>query len=368
MLIPTVASDFDFAWMNQALERHLANNSVKLKTVSAKPFGQPGQTADIVSIHVEYDGETSLPSKFIAKIAAQDEATMESVVKPLDLYFKEFSFYSEGIEGIAYPACYYAAFDRESHQLVLLFEDISHLESPSWNPSMDQVEIAVEKLAAFHARWWNDESLRNKAWLTAQSDPALMGMYVDLAHAAIPIVDELFDEDCSYTHELVKAFVEYKDGALSYIESRPFTFVHGDYHPKQMFFGEKGSDEDFVMIDWQLPLRGPGANDLARIIVLGMDTDTRRREEPRLMLKYLDLIKELGVNDYSMDDLIEDYRTGIFTSTSIHYLAAATNVQLFIDEVSALGLDWQEVANYRLRRALQDHDGHQLIETWRSWA
>mgnify|MGYP003340191046 CR=1 FL=1 len=125
---------------------------------------------------------------------------------------------------------------------------------------------------------------------------------------------------------------------------------------------------DFVMIDWQLPLRGPGANDLARIIVLGLDTESRREHEPRLMQKYLDLLHAGGVENYTMDDLKEDYRVGIFTSTSIHYLAAASDVQLFIDEVSALGMDWQDLANYRLRRALEDHDGERLAELWESWS
>lgn len=365
MHIPTISAEFTKAWMEEALKSHL--KGVEITKIIAAPFDNPGQTADIVTIRVEYNRDTRLPAKFIAKIAAQDESTMENVVKPLDLYFKEYSFYHEAIEGIKYPNCYYSDFDPDSQHLVLLFEDISHLDSPSWKPSLQQVDTAVEKLAIFHARWWNDESLKTKPWLTAQSDPALMGMYIDLAHAAIPIVDDLMDEDCGYTHKLIRAFVENKAAALSYIESRPYTFVHGDYHPKQMFFGKPGSMEDFVMIDWQLPLRGPGANDLARIIVLAMDTETRRNQEPRLMRKYLNLLHENGVNGYTMNDLLEDYRTGILTSTAIHYLAAATDVQRFIDEVSALGLDWQDLANYRLRRALQDHNGHELIKIWQAW-
>ncbi|MBT5603244.1 MAG: DUF1679 domain-containing protein [Gammaproteobacteria bacterium] len=351
--------------MNAALAAHLVD--VNITKVMAEPFPHPGQTADIVAIHVEYSSSTPLPSKFIAKIAATDQSTMNNVVKPLDLYYKEYSFYHEAIEGINYPSCYYSAFDSDSQALVLLFEDISHLDSPSWNPSLQQVETAVGKLALFHARWWNDASLKAKPWLTAQSDPALMGMYVDLAYAAIPTVDDLMDEDCSYLNEIVRTFVENKTAALNYINSRPYTFVHGDYHPKQMFFGKPGSTEDFVMIDWQLPLRGPGANDLARIVVLGMDTETRRKQEPRLMRKYLKLLSENGVNDYQMEDLLEDYRIGIFTSVAIHYLAAVTDIQRFIDEVTCLGLDWQEMANYRLKRALQDHDGHELMAVWRNW-
>jgi len=365
MFIPSKSEDFDQAWMTHALSEHLID--VNITKVTAEPFPEPGQTADIVAIHVEYSCRTLLPSKFIAKIAAKDISTMENVVKPLDLYFKEYSFYHEAIAGINYPTCYYSAFNADSQGLILLFEDISHLDCPSWNPSLQQVETAVEKLALFHAHWWNDASLKTKPWLTAQSDPALMGMYVDLAHAAIPIVDDLLDEDCGYTHDLVRAFMENKAAALSYIDSRPYTFVHGDYHPKQMFFGNPGSREDFVMIDWQLPLRGPRANDLARIIVLGMDTQKRRKQEPRLMRKYLKLLHENGVRSYTMDELLEDYRTGIFTSIAIHYLAAATDLQRFIDEVTALGLDWQELANYRLRHALQDHNGHDLIRIWRTW-
>lgn len=361
MYIPNTPDEFTVEWMNRALAPHLG--AARVTDLQAAAHATPGQTADIVSIKATYDGESALPTAFIAKVTARDESTMENVVKPLDLYYKEYCFYEESIEGIRYPRCYHAAYDPDGCRLVLLFEDISHLDSPSWNPSLEQVELAVDKLAPFHARWWNDESLKRRDWLSDAG--ALLAMYADLAHAAIPAVDDLLDEDASYTHELVRGFVEHREGALRHLRTRPFTFVHGDYHPKQMFFGERGTEQEFVMIDWQLPFRGPGANDLARIIALGFDTEGRRRHEPRLMQRYMDLLREHGVEDYTMEDLLEDYVAGIFTSVSIHYLAAATNVQLFIDEVSALGLDWQDVANYRLRNALEDHGGHRLLDVWR---
>ena len=364
MRIPADANDFDVDWMNQALAPHLG--SARVAAIEAAPHGTPGQTAAIVAISATYDGKTTLPSRFIAKITSQDESTMENVVKPLDLYYKEFSFYSTGDVGIRCPNCYFKAYDADGCQLILLFEDISHLDSPSWKPSQEQVELAVEKLAPFHARWWNQPTLKDFDWLSDAG--SMIGMYGQLAMAAIPAVDALgMSGDLTFTHNLVQGFIDHNKGALAYLESRPYTLVHGDYHPKQMFFGKPGTEHEFVMIDWQLPFRGPGANDLARILALGFTAEERRKHEPRLLQRYLDLLHEHGVKDYTMDDLLDDYRAGTFTSVIIHYLAAATNVQLFIDEVSALGLDWEEIANYRLRDTLIDHGGEQLIDTWKAW-
>ena len=64
--------------------------------------------------------------------------------------FPEYSL-GEAIEGTNFPACYYSAFNSDFQNLALLLGDISHLDSPSWNPSLQQVETAVEKRALSHA-------------------------------------------------------------------------------------------------------------------------------------------------------------------------------------------------------------------------
>jgi hypothetical protein len=360
--IPTGPADFDANWLNNALAGHL--DGVTVESVTADYLGTPGQTADVVGVVATYSGDTDLPTRFVAKIAAKDESTLQNVVIPLDLYGKEYSFYDAEVAGINYPTCFYRDFNPQDQGMVLLMEDISHLDCPSWNATPQQVEIAVSKLAPFQARWWNNQQLKDYSWLTPGDDRGLFGMYAELSRAAIPTVNELADKDMSDCNALINAFHENLDGALNWVSGRPFTFVHGDYHPKQMFFGEPGTEEEFVMIDWQLPTRSLGTNDLARIIVLGLDQDTRRLRERELIESYHQGLKDNGV-DYPMEELLDDYRFGIFVSLAIHYLAAATNIQLFIDEVTALGMDWRDVAYNRLKTALEDHDGEKLIAQWK---
>ncbi|MDE0759439.1 MAG: hypothetical protein OSB45_14870, partial [Pseudomonadales bacterium] len=63
MHIPTKSTEFSKAWMEQALQNHL--KGAEITGIIAAPFGNPGQTADIVTIQVEYSRDTRLPTKFI---------------------------------------------------------------------------------------------------------------------------------------------------------------------------------------------------------------------------------------------------------------------------------------------------------------
>ncbi len=364
MKIPAIPADIDVDWMNQVLADRLNGNRVA--GVSADYLTTPGQTADVVGVQVHYMNPTDLPTAFVAKISTRDQATMDQVVRPMDLYAREYSFYRAGIEGVNYPACFHSDFDAASQAMVLLLDDVSHLDCPSWAASPAQIEIAVDRLAPFHARWWNHEKLDGYDWLVDISDKMFLGMFAEISNAAIPVVSELVDGDMSLGNELIAAFRENLDGVIAWGKDRPVTFAHGDYHPKQMFFGTADSVEDIVVIDWQAAGRASPGNDLARIIVLGLDRDTRRAREHELIGRYHEGLKANGI-DYPLDALMEDYRMGIFISLAIAYLAAVTDLEPLKAELTDLGLDWREVFFYRLVEALEDHQGGELIAQWQSF-
>ncbi|MDZ7684480.1 MAG: oxidoreductase family protein [Gammaproteobacteria bacterium] len=107
---------------------------------------------------------------------------------------------------------------------------------------------------------------------------------------------------------------------LDYLATRPFTLVHGDYHPKQMFF-PTAEGGNFAVIDWQFSFVAQGAWDLARIVVTGQDAASRRERESALITQYHDGIKARGVEDYSREALEDDFRLGILVNRMIMMIA-----------------------------------------------
>ena len=120
------------------------------------------------------------------------------------------------------------------------------------------------------------------------------------AHAASPILSELYDEP-ELTQEIMAKLSGKVEKVMAFVASRSFTFVHGDYHAKQMFFpSDKGGE--FAVIDWQFPFVAPGPWDFARMLGMCMDTDQRRARESRLQEDYRQALSNKSVQHYSKDE------------------------------------------------------------------
>lgn len=362
---PASATDITVDWMNEALASggHLGKFSVV--SCEAADSEVPGQTAEIATVSVEYDDPACpLPRKFVAKLGSRNPAVIESVVKVYDLYRREAAFYSEIPEaGIAVPECYLCAHDPSTQQLVILMKDLAPAVSHSWAAAPDQIELAASRLPAFHARWWNDPKLRRSDWLVQFDDRDFFFAAASAGNMAIPKIEEAFGEEGRDTLALLPIWLENIDTLLAYIGTRPYTLVHGDYHPKQMFFPTSSGGE-FAVIDWQFPFVAQGAWDLIRIMVLGLDRDVRRDIQSRMVSDYHRGLVQQGITDYSMEDLETDVRLGLVVNQMIMSVALIdTDISLFAKECTALGVDWKDVLLLRGETAVRDWD---VVEFLRS--
>lgn len=353
---PAGCSDITLDWMRDALASngHLGNYS--LVSCKARDSDVPGQTAEIVQITVEYDdADCPLPRRFIAKLASRNETVIEQVIKIYDLYRREASFYREFDDaGIAVPDCYLCQHDPETQDLVILMEDLAPAESPSWAPRPHETELALSRLPAFHAKWWNDERLRKLDWLVQFDDRDFFFAAASASNMAIPLLEQHFGDSAAHTADLSRLHLENIDAVMGYVATRPFTFVHGDYHPKQMFFpGEAGGD--FAVIDWQFPFVGQGAWDFVRMMVLGLDVQERRARQDALLADYYQSLVDNGVEAYSLADLQKDLKIGLLVNQMIMMVALIdTDISLVEKECAALGVDWRDVLILRGEAALRD--------------
>tara|TARA_R110002073_G_scaffold7456_2_gene42369 strand:- start:994 stop:2088 length:1095 start_codon:yes stop_codon:yes gene_type:complete len=353
--IPAFAEDFTVDWLNAALQPHLGDDRV----IGCAPRDSevPGQTAEIVLVDVEYNNpSTTLPQQMVAKITSRNAVVIEQVIANYDQYRRETSFYREFPDcGIAVPKCLYTDYDPSVQQMVILMADLAPSLSPSWAASPNQVKMALSKLPGFHGKWWNDGVLRSKDWMVQSDNRAFFGAAYGAADAGRNALNKLFDAP-ELTQSIMGFLAENLDLMLKFTASRPFTFVHGDYHAKQMFFPSDRGGE-FAVIDWQFPFVAQGAWDFARMASMCLDVGVRRREEQDLLGAYHNGLVEMGVEGYSRHELEIDYRMGLIISQMIMVIAAAdTDPAILEKECDDLGMDWKEVMFNRTQYALEEWD------------
>ena len=354
-MIPRTSEDFTQAWMNEVLALHL--NGASVTDCQARQSDSPGQTAEVIMIELEYsDSSVSLPQKMVAKITSQDPLILTQLIASFDQYRRETSFYSEFPDiGIPVPQCLHQNYHQATEEFVILMGDLAPATSPSWAITPAEVELSLSALPAFHAKWWNDPMLREKDWMVQFDDRNFFGLAFGAAKAGADKLDDYY-ENPEPTQALMSYAQENLEQLLAWTASRPFTFVHGDYHAKQMCFPTPAGG-DFSVIDWQFPFVAQGAWDFARMTGMCLDTKERQGRERILLDQYLQGLAEHGVNNYNLNDLENDYRFGLFISQMIMSIAHGdTDVEIFKKECGKLNVNWQEAMLYRTQKAMLEWD------------
>lgn len=356
--LPRTAAEFTADWLSAALTESGVLGDHAITRVSVLDSDIPGQTAEIARLEVTYDtDDCPLPTRIIAKYTSRNQAVIDAVINVYQQYWRETSSYLDLPDvGIARPQCLYARHEPETQEFVLLMNDLAPADSPSWASTPAQVAEAASHLPAMHARYWNSALLREKAWLV---QPDLKDFYRASAAAAmgaVPKMREVFGSETEATIEMFSFYAANIETMMDYLPTRPYTLVHGDYHPKQMFFPTDAGG-DFAVIDWQFSFVAPGAWDLARITVTGQDVGSRREREPAMLDDYLAGLEARGVSGYTREDLENDYRYGILVNQLIMMVATGdTDIAIFERECQALGMDYRDILMLRGEAAVQDWD------------
>ncbi|GAB5480629.1 MAG: hypothetical protein Pars92KO_03860 [Parasphingorhabdus sp.] len=341
--IPACAQDVTAQWLNQVLAPHLAGHQIL--GAQTKPFAEPGQTADVVEIWLDYDSShCTLPDRMIAKLAARDETTRE-MCQTFALYEKEVSFYQRFADGaLPMPRCFHAQFDPDAQEMIILLEHLSPSYSPAYGISVEQVSMALREVTKIHARWWNDEVVKQETAIVQLDDMERWQNLAASGVAAIEAVQGCVGSQCEISIEVAQLYQDRLEEIVRFWQTRPFTLAHSDFHGKQMFFPNDQGEGKFALIDFQYPIAGPGTFDVSRLLNLGLATDERHASQEQLIEGYLSALAANGVENYSHDDFLIDHRLGTMFSQLINLAALfQTDYELLEEECAQFGLDWKEV-------------------------
>jgi len=321
---PTCTEELSCEWLSQMLHKSGFSEDVIVKKFSVNPVGDPGQTSDVFRIQLDYGEESSNgPMSVIGKFPAKFEQARQ-LAQSMNTYLKEIHFFkyvADSAAGLA-PRCFAAEIDIESHDFVLILEDIAHLRPGDMFVSRpEDCKLMLEKIAPFHARWWAHPDLETLDWIPQpgkSSFEAWMEQLKQVFAGILPVVKQQYESYLSKnTWATLEKSLAFWDETFSFTPG-PFTLCHGDYHYQQCFF-PSDSDNRFSAIDWQVICVNAAAMDVARPLL--MDPESRRAHEKDIVNSYYEILIQNGVKGYSLEELWEDIRLNAFWSLFINFLA-----------------------------------------------
>jgi aminoglycoside/choline kinase family phosphotransferase len=332
-----------------------------------------GFTGVIARVQLQYaDREETAPSSVVVKFptATRDTPSAYRAVQPQDVtttrrYFdrcaREVAFYQQvaPMNHIPVPRLYYGAAENATGRVILMLEDFHTARSGDalHGCSSQDAALVIDRLAKFHAQWWNHPHLETFHWL-----PLWGGDAQTAQDRYSQLVDPFLRKFGRRVSQPVRGIIE--DLATSYgavrlrLQQSPVTMIHGDLHLDNVFFHVLQHKPPVTVIDWQSVARGRGAIDLALFLFDSLETTTRRAVENDLLRRYHNLLLAEGVTGYGFTQLMEDCRLVLL------WLLGAKVVWLGLVDIDGLGGREQALADACLTdgfTALLDHDARSLL-------
>jgi len=246
--------------------------------------------------------------------------------KPAKLFFKlcrpgpgtfgdsEIVYYSvvaAEIRDAPIPRCYHAAYNQENGNYHLLLEDLSETHAPDVEPTWELATSTISAMAQLHAGWWNHPRL---SLVGEFPDRAKLEKYVGFAEQGLaPMLEEvgadLPQEWLALIHKIFETHCEKMIERAG--DGHDLTCIHGDLNPGNILSPIASSEKTYLIdrqpFEWSLTT-WLGVSDLTYMMVHWWEPEMRRKWEKPLLEHYHRHLLQLGVHEYSFDQLWNDYR------------------------------------------------------------
>ena len=246
------------------------------------------------------------------------------------------------------PACYFADYDAERRQGVIIMEDLVARGVAFCNAlvpqGFDEVARRLRLLAGFHARTWNSPDFApggrwdwvpelmaaNRAYAAHFLQPEIWGRFIASPRAAAASVR--FHDPAWMAHAL--------DKLALLATRRPSAIQHGDTHLGNLYVDPDGTPGFFD----SLPHRAMPAGEVSYHLACALDPADRQRWEGALVGLYLEELSRHGVEPPAFDEMMADYGAClarayfIFVVNDSVFQAEATNTA-YVARISAAMID-----------------------------
>jgi thiamine kinase-like enzyme len=229
--------------------------------------------------------------------------------------------------------CYAAALDVDSSDSYLLLHDVSathrhpvtreqQIGLTQSVPSDDDIAHVTEALARHHAYWWNHSVLLSGSFVVGywSRDAERFRLYGERRLAAWGRL--LANQSGGLPRDVQQLYTDVLDRLerhwARFLEPRFRTFsnlslVHGDAFFPNFLTPQPGADGATYLIDWQSPAVDIAGYDLVNLLATFWTREQRHeaQREHRILEHYHRTLVASGVEGYSWDDLVLDYRAGL---------------------------------------------------------
>ena len=209
------------------------------------------------------------------------------------------------------PRCFHSAYLKENGKYHLLLEDLSETHAPDIEPTWELANSTISSIAHLHASWWNHPRL---SMVGEYPDRGKLEKYVGFtARGLAPMLDEvgadLPPEWLTLIHMIFETHCEKMIERVG--DGRDLTCIHGDLNPGNILSPVSSRGKTYLIdrqpFDWSLTT-WLGVSDLTYMMVHWWETEMRRSWEKPLLENYHRHLLQLGVPDYTWDQLWHDYR------------------------------------------------------------
>lgn len=209
---------------------------------------------------------------------------------------------------------YDAVFSEEKQRYHVLMDDLSqtHVDNLNKTPTLEHGLALAEGLATMHAHWWGAERLRGGGEPIPSAK--VIERFVAIAKPGVrQILDYCTDQlKTHWPQAMLDLFEQHPQAMVRRTQDgNGFTLIHGDTNPGNILVPVEGYRPIFIIdrqpYDWSLTT-WLGVYDLSYLMVHWWKVETRRNLETQTLRHYHKHLGLNGVQDYSWEQLFNDYR------------------------------------------------------------
>lgn len=353
--IPATPDAITPDWLTETLRRsgtigQAAVEAVVVEKIAAG-YGFVGQNA---RLHLRYDqNDTGAPTVLFAKLSSESRQLRE-LLAPTGLFETEVGFYRDLAESmpLRVPQCYASLYDEISSESLLLLEDLGNCRFGDnvRGCSTEEALLVIRRVAALHARFWNDSGLRRFRWLRSPKDE--LARHLPVYIALLPEFERRFSKIIpTPLMEAARGIAEWGAALIEKQCGQGFTLVHGDLRPDNFAFPGSGVETELIVFDWQVARRAPGARDIAYFLAFSLPVEQRRSNERLLLETYHEELLTAGIEGYSFEEFMAQYRMALASPVMRAVISCAA-----LDLSSDRGSKIVECVGERVSAAVEDHE------------
>jgi hypothetical protein len=355
---PTSPDQLTNEWLSSALGAPVTGFDVQLLGEGAGLLGL------VTRLDLDYgdngDG-ADRPASIVAKFPTPSPEN-RVVAETFDMYANEAKFYQGLVNAtkLRAPRPYLALLEEETNDFVLLLEDLSsaRIGDQTIGCGVEEAEWAIDEMVKLHAPLWGKGDAPEYAWVTVHDNPTQCAGIGGGFEAGWQTFMKGFGD--ALPSGKVEQFAKIGRQTASILKrlcQGTLTVVHGDFRLDNMFFEVDGRRDGIAMFDWQAICKSCGPHDFSYFMSQNLRTEERREHENGLVERYVEKLREGGVEGYSLDQCWADYR--IATLYFFHYAVVIAGT---LDLSNERGVKLARVLAERSSAAIEDMEALDLLD------